>query len=1525
MKRILILFALFSSIYSFAQYSEGFEYADVNEIGTDDYHQKRIVLNGYHEFSRNQFILLASEINEPSGVTIKELEFKVQSYYQGAEGYQLKGVKVFIKHTTESYFTGSSSLSDFISTSSLDQVFPIGSSSKTYDLEELPAEGDWLTIDIEDFQYDGTSNLVIELQTNDDDNNWYNNIVTEFDYGVVGTSTSDYRTLTNASDNDQNSTSYLFRWKEIPFVRLNYSDPLIFTEQIVNPEYLSGNNGSVTISSVSGGVGPYDYVWKDEANNMVGSNSNILTIAPGSYSVFVSDQNSTKEGEGTFIIGEDYSIQAGNLIGFESYGIRGLKKNVSTGEANSWLSTDHKLVDGKELVFTLTSANDEISVGVSSTHHGIGSMTSFDLGWHVKNAQANVTVNGNTVSSVGVSGGQNLILKRDGDAIYFVHNDIVIHQESVSGDHFIEANVKTLNVELPVLNLNDISILAYGTVNQYVNDNADIDVTVVGAESSPIYFWTGPGIDASNQTIEDQTNIIPGEYSVSITSSNGGEVLNFSVTTEKTIEWDYLTSGIMQSYGANQVKRISGSGTTTSWARSSNAMIGEGYLSFTVPSNPQHMVVGLSHDKHTEGTYYDVDYAFDYWSTSWYMEGDIIRDQAAGWEQISSVQAGDVLRMRRGIDPSDNQWKLFFERLVQGDENNIVAAYPTSIPIAEDQELYIEVSIDDANGITPELHCDFGIPLDVTASVNHAQRFVNDGSVDLTVSGGLSSDYNFTWSNGSEDEDLLEVLPGTYQVTISDGFNTIERSFEILEFIVWDETLNNGNTISPKGTITKTLDNGYYGNDLSEIGSETAFKNDGKVEFTITNTTDEYIIGLTSLFNKNDKYDDLDYGVEVYQFSSSPSLWFYYGSDYDHWMYADVGDVVTIERSQDKLRYYVNGVQTVDNGQAYERNIVTDGFSSDQVFIVEASIDQQGASIENVRGKYNPIDFLVTPTKTELTSSEGGTVLLDIVGGVPPYDVLWDDGDKSVYRKIVEQGSYTVTVNDQNGNSYEGTFDFSYEVVVASLQGVNQNGTILSPTVNNNWNSSIVKTDNVIFDNEEGAIEFEIGNTTSRLILGLDKGPGNIVNDYDEYAYAFELHDNKLSVVNDGNRMAEEYTISAGDLIRVDLTKDKVKWILNNSELFEVDRRADEIRHDFAVKLDYGELDLGHSKGSLRSLPSIVLKGIELIDGGVGKIDVTVNGVGTLYYAWQHVETGNIVGNSEDLMIGVAGEYKLEVTDDRGIGFDVFTLSSAICWNDHSKLSFTNNSVKKVNCTGWFSCSSSSVTSKNMMLAGNYQSVSFKFKKGDGKDVKFGYGVNGEVYHGVEYKGGYAGLVLYGYIIINGEQVQPKKPLPLSYGVNWKFTITGNGSIVDVTGDGINYYHGQIDNSQGANLKATIKHENSSVYDIYTFLPCEIQLSEVIQQYSNLKDKLDGSFAPAFEGKLHFRYVEKYNDRFLRYTIYDKSGNIIQTERDVSAFVKYGENRIILDLQNVPQTGTGYYSIEVEDLNGTIQYLRFLN
>jgi P2-related tail formation protein len=89
------------------------------------------------------------------------------------------------------------------------------------------------------------------------------------------------------------------------------------------------------------------------------------------------------------------------------------------------------------------------------------------------------------------------------------------------------------------------------------------------------------------------------------------------------------------------------------------------------------------------------------------------------------------------------------------------------------------VTITDANGCStsssftltePALLVSSGVAATYVCGTNVSCNGANDGSINLTVTGGAScTAYTFNWSNGATTEDVSNLRAGTYSVTVTDA------------------------------------------------------------------------------------------------------------------------------------------------------------------------------------------------------------------------------------------------------------------------------------------------------------------------------------------------------------------------------------------------------------------------------------------------------------------------------------------------------------------------------------------------------------------------------------------------------------------------------------------------------------------------------------------------------------------------------------------------------------------------------------
>ncbi len=130
----------------------GFAWAQQVQVGNGTEVNTHLPIEPFYNYSYTQQIYLASEIGDNDGGTITEIKF----YYHGSNGIASSNEwTVYIGHTTKTEF---SSTSDWVDVSTLTQVF-------SGNIGSVTADG-WVTIDITDWNYNGTDNIIVAVDEN---------------------------------------------------------------------------------------------------------------------------------------------------------------------------------------------------------------------------------------------------------------------------------------------------------------------------------------------------------------------------------------------------------------------------------------------------------------------------------------------------------------------------------------------------------------------------------------------------------------------------------------------------------------------------------------------------------------------------------------------------------------------------------------------------------------------------------------------------------------------------------------------------------------------------------------------------------------------------------------------------------------------------------------------------------------------------------------------------------------------------------------------------------------------------------------------------------------------------------------------------------------------------------------------------------------------------------------------------------------------------------------------------------------
>lgn len=272
------------------------------------------------------------------------------------------------------------------------------------------------------------------------------------------------------------------------------------------------------------------------------------------------------------------------------------------------------------------------------------------------------------------------------------------------------------------------------------NSSGSIIVNVTGGTPPLAYNWS------NSQMVSSLYNIVAGSYTISVTDYNGCSIENTFVVTEPELLETHIYSENVDCYGDNsgQVLASVTGGTWPylfNWSNGSssqnltdvyfgnyivtvtdaNSCTSYGYAIITQPQLPLHGVI--------DGT-----------DVRCFGEGDGVAD----------------LNVTGGTPPYYFEWNT--GAISEDIENLIPGIY--SVTITDELDCTHADTIQILQPYAPLS----GIIMGTDARCNG----YDDGSVYITISGGRTP-YQFQWSNGSWQEDLVGVPAGDYSVTITDA------------------------------------------------------------------------------------------------------------------------------------------------------------------------------------------------------------------------------------------------------------------------------------------------------------------------------------------------------------------------------------------------------------------------------------------------------------------------------------------------------------------------------------------------------------------------------------------------------------------------------------------------------------------------------------------------------------------------------------------------------------------------------------
>ena len=585
------------------------------------------------------------------------------------------------------------------------------------------------------------------------------------------------------------------------------------------------------------------------------------------------------------------------------------------------------------------------------------------------------------------------------------------------------------------------------------DDDGAINLVVAGGTSPFTYSWTKSGDTSYSASTEDLSDLSPGTYNVMITDANGCSISrSFTIEEPDTLEMQasilteilcYGDDGSIKAEITKQsdgpyVFRISGTDFNNNTITPVGVTLSDvNNLSTTFVVKAGNYTVSVTDangcqlaEENITLTQPDAPHTID----------------SSTIQNISCFGAADGsidITVSGGTGVYTYQWS---NGASSEDLSNVAPGTYT-------------VTITDANQCSTLEQYTVTEPALLVASGNKSSHNgfeitcngADDGSIDLTVSGGTSP-YVYSWTKtadalySSSSEDISDLSPGTYQVSVTDANGcSSDQTFTISEpdeLLISSSVLSaigcyDGNaniqvdvTQASVGPYVFTLVGNDYNNQPVSLSSSSLVVSDLDAVFN-TVKAGVYTIRVT---DRNNCFKELPLTI------SQPGAITidYQVSDYNGF------SVSCLDSSDGSINISIAG-GTINNADYTFSWSTSDGSGLDL-----SSLNQNGLTA----GTYNLIvsddngcsiqQEIVLDEPTEITISENisnysgyqistsggsdGTIVLNVVGGTNSFTYQWSTNDGSGLaanqkdQSGLSAGKYTVVVTDSNGCSVTKTY-----------------------------------------------------------------------------------------------------------------------------------------------------------------------------------------------------------------------------------------------------------------------------------------------------------------------------------------------------------------------------------------------------------------------------------------------------------------------------------------------------------------------
>ncbi len=606
--------------------------------------------------------------------------------------------------------------------------------------------------------------------------------------------------------------------EEITF-EIQAPNELTFNVSGTNISCFGDTDGSIELTA-NGGTGTYRYILNGGDPVIFTSPYTIENLTSGDYNIQVIDENdcignySTPEETISVTITQpaaELSVEGivTNATGFE-LATGALDITVSGGTAPytySWDNgeTTEDLVDllAGSYEITVTDTNNcQVSMEfiITQPEELIINVDNYTIISCFGNTDGSITV----TASGGYLNYQYQLFKENTPGDFIPVTAFVVTDGSFETNNLISGNYRVhvidnggsgIEIQSNIISITEPEELLV-TTNTIINvlcaesNSGAIDISVTGGTAPYTYNW-----NANTYTTEDLTDVSAGIYNLIVTDANGCETSTqfFEVTQPEALAVESVASQI-SIFGADD------------GAISLNVIGGTAPYTFEWFADNGFASTDEDITNLAPGTYtlvvYDTNYMLsgEDLGCSYMEEFIIVEPQELAVTIIEDISIscfgstnGELFAdVSGGVAPYTYEWFS-----IDGGQNPIgqTSAYAENLPVGNYQ-----VEVTDSNG-TQVLSgvYNFQQPTMLSIQVENITNVICNGAatgaIDVSISGGIAP-YIINWNNGAVNEDLINVVAGTYTITVEDASGCITiQDVEIINlhesFTIENTTINN--------------------------------------------------------------------------------------------------------------------------------------------------------------------------------------------------------------------------------------------------------------------------------------------------------------------------------------------------------------------------------------------------------------------------------------------------------------------------------------------------------------------------------------------------------------------------------------------------------------------------------------------------------------------------------------------------------------------------------------------------------------